>query len=242
MKPRSHSLNQVVCVTMTAIEVTPTSKVQMKATTWSERLATDICSAPLGLGLCLFENSGSRRWALEGLTDAEVHAPAALFGRAVDEQTFERIELIPEVHTDRTDWSQVAQPRADGVAHVTGIEVPRLGPDVSVIEKRNRTQLASHRHPHFRRAFEHRQAADRESEPAQRADFVPSPTADAGRSPEKQPLVERHVLIGVPLRRDRPKIEAVRKYQLVGERDVVAGLSLRLPVVVGAPHESAGRL
>ena len=38
MKLRSHSLNQVVCVTMTAIDVAPTTRVARKATTWRKRL------------------------------------------------------------------------------------------------------------------------------------------------------------------------------------------------------------
>ena len=38
MKLRSHSLNQVVCVTITAIEAAPTTRVARKAMTCSERL------------------------------------------------------------------------------------------------------------------------------------------------------------------------------------------------------------
>ena len=95
MKPRSHSLNQVVCVTMTAIDATPTISVQRKATTWSERLATT--SADL---------------TSERLTDAEVHAPAPLLRLAVDEQALDRIQLVADVEARRTDRRQVAEARA----------------------------------------------------------------------------------------------------------------------------------
>ena len=42
MKPRSHSLNQVVWLTITAIEVTPMRSVQMSATTWRNLRTMDI--------------------------------------------------------------------------------------------------------------------------------------------------------------------------------------------------------
>src|SRR5215207_4992031 len=107
MKPRSHSLNQVVCVTMTAIDATPTTRVQIKATTWSERRVSDI---------------------LEGLADAEVNAHAPFLRETVDEQPLDGIQLVPDIEPHRTDRRLVADPGPDGVTKVAELEVPRVGP------------------------------------------------------------------------------------------------------------------
>src|SRR6187455_2212207 len=105
MNPRSHSLNHVVWVTMTAIDVTPTSRVQRKATTWSDRL-TMFCS--------------------EGLADAEVNAPLPLLRLAIHLETVDRIELIAEIDARRADRCLIPQTRTDGVVEVIQVERPAL--------------------------------------------------------------------------------------------------------------------
>src|SRR5687768_17085965 len=101
MKPRSHSLNHVVCVTMTAIDAVPTTRVQRNATTWRDRRAADTYGSLRPNGLV-----GSRAKArstsvtcsnlLESLADAEVDAPLAALGLAVDAQPVDGCQLIPE--------------------------------------------------------------------------------------------------------------------------------------------------
>src|SRR5688500_14865384 len=108
MKPRSHSLNHVVCVTMTAIEVTPTISVQMNARTWRDRRAT--------------ENAGVT--VSKSLTDAEVNAPAAGLRLAVHAQVLNRVQLVAEIHTDGTDGREITQTRADRVPEITQVEIP----------------------------------------------------------------------------------------------------------------------
>src|SRR4029079_1240870 len=98
MNPRSHSLNQVVCDTITAMAVTPTINVQMNATTCRNLRPTVMTSPPL-----------------ERLTDAEVNAPVARFGFAVDSQVIDPIQLISEIDPRRTDRGEVSQARPHGV-------------------------------------------------------------------------------------------------------------------------------
>src|SRR5688500_4393774 len=104
MKPRSHSLNHVVWVTMTAIEVTPTSSVQMNAPIWSRRLAPAVGIWSLGAELVI---------PSKGLANAVVHAPLPVLVLTVLEQAVDRIELVPEVDARRADRCEVSQPRRD---------------------------------------------------------------------------------------------------------------------------------
>src|SRR5690349_20569880 len=103
MKPRSHSLNQVVCVTMTAIDVTPTISVQRKATTCRDRRAADIS---------------------EGLTDAEVDAPVALLRITIDPEVVDLRQLVAEIESRRSNRREIAQARTDGVTEIADVEVP----------------------------------------------------------------------------------------------------------------------
>src|SRR5688572_7940581 len=182
MKPRSHSLNHVVCVTITAIAAVPTTSVQRMATTWSDRRASDI----------LIPAPGS--WFLvpsEGLADAEVHPDAALLRRAVHEKAFDWIELVPDVEARRTDGRLIADAWAHRVAQVADIEIPRISPDISEVEKRRRPELPSDGNAELGRALEHRQSADRETETAERAHLVASPAADVRCAAQEIALVER---------------------------------------------------
>src|SRR5688572_16680855 len=147
MKPRSHSLNHVVCVTITAIEVEPTIRVATKAMTWRERLVNDIRGSATS----------------ESLSDAEMDADAALLRFAVDQQSFDRIELVADVEARRSDRRLIAEARADGIEQIAEVEVLRLAPDVAEIKERDRAELACQRQAHLRRSLEHRQAADRKS-------------------------------------------------------------------------------
>src|SRR4051812_3068436 len=116
MNPRSHSLNHVVCVTMTAIDAAPTTSVHRNATTCSERRAMDmVVKLPV----------------LESLPDAEVHAPVTLLRFAVHLQVLDGCELVAEVDARRADWGEVPQARSGGVAQVAEVEVPRIEPDVA---------------------------------------------------------------------------------------------------------------
>src|SRR5262247_2409701 len=96
MKPRSHSLNHVVCDTMTAIDVTPTISVQMNATTWRNFRATVMSS-------------------LKRLTDAEVNAPRARFRFAVHLQVRNAIQLISEVDACRPHRGEIPKSGPSGV-------------------------------------------------------------------------------------------------------------------------------
>src|SRR6185503_17458370 len=108
MKPRSHSLNHVVWVTMTTIAVAPTISVARKAMTWRKRLVYDI-TAP----------------ASECLPDAEVHPEAALLRLPVDEQSVDRIQLIADVEPRRTDRRLIAEAWTHRPSQIGGVDVAR---------------------------------------------------------------------------------------------------------------------
>src|SRR5215510_6891029 len=96
MKPRSHSLNQVVCDTMTAIAVTPTISVQMNATTCRNLRAMVIS-------------------CLKRLADAEVNAPRACLRFAVHLQVRDPVELISKVDACLTDRREISESGSGGV-------------------------------------------------------------------------------------------------------------------------------
>src|SRR5690606_3497487 len=124
--------------------------------------------------------------ALERLADAEVDAPAPLLRLAVHEQIRDRVHLIAEIDTSRADRRQVSKPRTHRHAQIAEIEVPRLRPDVAVVDEADGADPVGDRHAHLARPFEHREAADREAEAAQRAHLVASPAADARGAAEEE--------------------------------------------------------
>src|SRR5262245_27490360 len=148
MKPRSHSLNHVVWVTMSAIDAAPTIRVQMKATTWSDLRATDM-------------------GRLEGLAHAEVDPPPPRLRLAVDQQVGDRVHLIAEIKAQRSYRRHIAEPWSYRVAQITDVEIPRVGPHVAEIDERNGAEPSLHRHPRFQRTVEHREPADRKAEAAE---------------------------------------------------------------------------
>src|SRR5688572_29280693 len=131
MKPRSHSLNQVVWVTMTAIDAVPTIRVQRTATTWSDLRANDILIP-----------EPSSLMPSEGLADAEVHAEGPFLWLAVDEKAFDRIDLKADVEAYRTNRRLVAEAGTRRVAQVAQVETPGIGPDVADVEKRRGAELS----------------------------------------------------------------------------------------------------
>src|SRR5215208_1852315 len=135
MKPRSHSLNQVVCVTMTTIDATPTISVQMNATTCRNLRATVMA-------------------ILKRLADAEVNAPVARFRVAVYPQVGKAIQLVAEVDARRTNRCQVPEPRSCGV-HQCRRHPEGLVRHVAEVEERHSSELAKQRLADFGRSFQH---------------------------------------------------------------------------------------
>src|SRR6185503_7018678 len=101
MKPRSHSLNQVVWVTMTAIDAVPTTRVQMNAKTWSDLRVSDMEMT--------YAHSAFGIHHSKCLTDAEVEAPPTRFRLAVDAKTRNPIQLVAEVDPRGAERGQVPQ-------------------------------------------------------------------------------------------------------------------------------------
>ena len=61
--------------------------------------------------------------ASERLSNAEVDADAALLRFAVDQQAFDRVELVADVEARRPDGRLVAEARTNGVAQIAEVEV-----------------------------------------------------------------------------------------------------------------------
>src|SRR3970040_2699402 len=99
MNPRSKSLTQAVCDTITASAAAPTMSVQSNATTCTNRFTVRL---PPGT------------WS-ERLPDAEMNAPSTSLGLAVDQEALDRGQLVPEIRADRADRSAVPKAGADRV-------------------------------------------------------------------------------------------------------------------------------
>src|SRR5437660_7597767 len=132
-----------------------------------------------------------------------MNAPAARLRAAVHQQTRNRIELPPEVETQRSDRRVVAQARADGIAQIAEPHTARLRPHVARVEEEDAAEVAAQRRADFLAQAEHAVAADRKARAAQRTHFVASPPADARRAAEKVLLRERHVRL---VEADRPDV------------------------------------
>ena len=213
MKPRSHSLNQVVWVTMTAIEAAPTIKRADEGDDLKGPSASDI------------DRSRSDIRVIERLADAEVDAPVPLLGSPLTRRFVDRIQLVAEVDARRADRRQVAEARARRRSAGRRDRSPTAR-DQTLPKSTNATapNLPAQRQAHFGRPFEHRVAADRQAESAERADLEAPPAADARRAAEEEALVERHVALEVAERIDGADAQAVRDDHASAERQVVARL------------------
>src|SRR5918993_3582582 len=126
----------------------------------------------------------------ERLTDAEVETEPARLRLAVDEQAGNRVQLVADVGPDRPDLGVVAEPRADVVAQIVEVEVPRLRPDVAAIEEEHRPEVPPHRHADLGREVHEAVATDREPRPGEGRDVLASPAAQVGCAAEEVTLVE----------------------------------------------------
>src|SRR5580704_15435 len=84
------------------------------------------------------------------LADAELNAPAMRLGLTVHQQARNRIELVAEVETYRTDRRLIPEPRSDRIAEVVQPDVPAVRPDVSAVEEQHRAEVASDNRARFR--------------------------------------------------------------------------------------------
>src|SRR5688500_6116909 len=153
MNPRSHSLNQAVCVMMAAMDATPTTSVQMKATTCSERRISDMSI-----------RDDIRPARSEGLSDGEMEAQRPLLRGTVDQEAINRVHLEPDVDADGANGRQVAQAGADGDPQVTHVVLERPRPYVAGIDEPDRAQLAPERQAHLGRQLQRREPGHREPE------------------------------------------------------------------------------
>src|SRR5258707_881720 len=110
---------------------------------------------------------------------------------AVHEQARNRIQLIAEVEPDRSDRRLVTQSGTDRVLQVVKVDAPRPGPHVPGIEKEHAAEVAVQDRPQLLAEPEHAVAADRLTRD-ERADLVPSPSADTGGAAQEILLSERH--------------------------------------------------
>src|SRR4029077_3561827 len=76
-----------------------------------------------------------RSLRLEGLADAEVHAPRSFLRTAVDDKAVDGVELLTEIDANRSDPRVVAKSRADRPTQARGLELRRAVPHVSAVDK-----------------------------------------------------------------------------------------------------------
>src|SRR6185295_16988456 len=218
---------------MIAAAVAPTTSVMTRMSTCVIRLTFRMPPNPVLFTLCMV--------ALKGLPDAEMKADAARLGCAVHEEAGNRIELVADIKTNRTDRRLIAQSRSDRVAQIAQVESERVRPHVAGVEEQHPAQIAAQ---HRAQLFADRQqavAADRQAVD-ERADLESPPPANARRAAEKIPLPERHVL-GVVA--DRPQacyLHAAGEHELVADRKVMAAVSRGRVVVERPRHEASGFL
>src|SRR3954466_11174978 len=98
---------------------------------------------------------------LEGLPDREVEAHAPRLRLAVHQETWNRIQLVPEIDANGTNRRVVAKTRTDVVAKVVEIEIPRLRPDVPRVDECDGRETPPYRHAQFAGRFELRVPAAR---------------------------------------------------------------------------------
>src|SRR5258706_2682498 len=134
--------------------------------------------------------SWDRSRALEGLADAEVHAPLALLRVAVDHEAGNGVELLPEVDADRTNARVVAEARAGGPAQAARSRFQRLGPRISTVDKHNATQPSSHKESAFAGHLHHGSSANGLTVRTQWADLIPAPAPNTRRPADEIPLEE----------------------------------------------------
>src|SRR5262245_53345554 len=117
--------------------------------------------------------------ASERLSNAEVHAPAARLRLAVDDQSLDGVELVPQVHANRTDGRAIAEPRPRRHAEVAELELPGTLPHVSCVEECDDAQFARRVRPQFGAPLQHAESAERLSRIAERAHLEAAPAAQA---------------------------------------------------------------
>ena len=61
---------------------------------------------------------------------------------AVNQQSFDPVELLPEVEPDRADRGLVPQAYSRGHADIGGDDLPFVGPDVARVDEQHAAQFA----------------------------------------------------------------------------------------------------
>src|SRR4051812_29726507 len=122
-------------------------------------------------------------------------SPPPRLRAAVDEQSGNGIQLVPEVESNRSDWRLIAETGADGIPEVVQVDRPRRRPHVAGVENHDTADVAEQRRPQFGACREHAVAAIRLAGRAERTDFIAAPPADTGRAAEKIPFGKRNVLL-----------------------------------------------
>src|SRR5688572_4700244 len=184
------------------------------------------------------------RCASKRLTDAEMETEAPGLRLAVHQQSGERIQLVAEVHADRTDRCPVAQAGTDVVAPagVVAYVTAAVRPDDAAVDKGDTGEAAPDRRPQFRRESGELRAADRQPGPAQRRHFEAAPAAQVGCATEEVALEEWHADVRVARRLDGSGARLHRDHREVPETLIDAAFARRLAVVIGAAEEAAGLL
>src|SRR5262249_30630716 len=127
---------------------------------------------------------------LKRLADAEVHSPPACLRNSVHQQPGNRVELVADVESKRTEWSLVAEARAHGMAEVAEVDVPAVRPHGAGVVEQHGPQAAVDRRAGFGRELEHAFAAHRQSAD-ERTELVAAPASDARGAAEEELARER---------------------------------------------------
>src|SRR5439155_25644578 len=130
-------------------------------------------------------------------------------------------QLVADVETDWTNRRQVPESRPYRVPQVVQVVLPVAGPHVAAVDEQDGAQASMQRQPRFRAEREHAVSADRRAFSAERADFVPSPAADARGAAEEILFRKRNFARVVALRIDGSHLNAIGDDEPLANRDVM---------------------
>src|SRR5438477_3489387 len=176
------------------------------------------------------------------LPDTEMDAPAPLLRLAVDAELGDGSELVADVEAYRADRGLIPRTEAHRVAPIAEGHARRGERHAAAVEKEHGAQLAAQ--PGAQLLAERHQAvaADRQPRPAERAHFVPPPTAKARRTAEKVFFGKGDVRLIAADGPDSAELQPAREHHLVANRKVLAPVNRQRIVVERAGQEAASLL
>jgi hypothetical protein len=162
--------------------------------------------------------------SLERLPEAEVRPPLPSLRHPFDRETWDRVDLVAHVESQRPNGRPVSHTTANRIPQTGHLEEPVLGPHVSTVDKQDASQSAE-RFPHFGAERQQRVASHRKTGFRERAHLEPTPSADTGCTTEEIPFGERHVRWIVVGGLDRGALDSIGEDEPATNRMIVSNIN-----------------